>query len=157
MFGRNIGGELGVTEEQWSDFVASEITPRFPGGLTVDDAMGQWRDTETGKVVKEPSKELQVIVPADAEKDIKENLTDGLSLAAFNGPALSVVSGPFSAVEKYEEKLSNLNIAHHRIHTSHAFHSPMMDPILTEFTEQVKKVNLKSPRIPFISNVRKKR
>ena len=30
MFGRNIGGELGVTEELWSDFVASEIIPRGP-------------------------------------------------------------------------------------------------------------------------------
>ena len=54
MFGRNIGGELGVTE--WSDFVASEITPRFPAGLTVDDALGQWRDAATGKAIKEPSK-----------------------------------------------------------------------------------------------------
>jgi Protein of unknown function (DUF3574) len=34
MFGRNIGSELGVSEELWSDFVASEITPRFPHGLT---------------------------------------------------------------------------------------------------------------------------
>ena len=73
MFGR-IGGELGVTEELWSDFVASEITPRFPAGLTVDDALGQWRDAATGKVIKEPSKELQLIVPAEAEKDIKEKI-----------------------------------------------------------------------------------
>jgi len=34
MFGRNIGGALGVSEGTWSDFVASEITPRFPDGLT---------------------------------------------------------------------------------------------------------------------------
>ena len=74
MFGRNIGGELGVTEELWSDFVASEITPRFPAGLTVDDALGQWRDAATGSVIKEPSKELQLIVPAETEKDIKETI-----------------------------------------------------------------------------------
>ena len=74
MFGRNIGGELGVTEELWSDFVASEITPRFPAGLTVDDALGQWRDAATGRVIKEPSKELQLIVPAETEKDIKEKI-----------------------------------------------------------------------------------
>ena len=41
MFGRNIGGKVGVTEEQWTEFVAGEITPRFPDGLSVDDALGQ--------------------------------------------------------------------------------------------------------------------
>ena len=40
MFGRNIGGKVGVTEEQWTEFVAGEITPRFPDGLSVDDALG---------------------------------------------------------------------------------------------------------------------
>ena len=55
-------------------FVATEITPQFPPGLTVDDALGQWRDAATGKVIKEPSKELRLIVPAKAEKDIKEKI-----------------------------------------------------------------------------------
>lgn len=41
MFGRNIGGKVGVTEEQWTELVAGEITPRFPDGLSVDDALGQ--------------------------------------------------------------------------------------------------------------------
>ena len=67
MFGRNIGGEVGVSEEQWTDFVASEISPRFPQGLSVDDALGQWRDRETNAIVKEPSKDVQIIVPQDAE------------------------------------------------------------------------------------------
>jgi hypothetical protein len=61
-----------VSEELWSDFVASEITPRFPHGLTIDDALGQWRDAEANEIVKEPSKELRVIVPGDIE--IKEKI-----------------------------------------------------------------------------------
>jgi hypothetical protein len=56
MFGRNIGSELGVSEGLWSDFVASEIMPRFPEGLTVLDAPGQWQDKERNTIVKEPSK-----------------------------------------------------------------------------------------------------
>jgi hypothetical protein len=59
MFGRNIGGELGVSEGLWSDFMASEITPRFPEGLTVLDAMGQWQDKERNTIVKEPSKDVR--------------------------------------------------------------------------------------------------
>ena len=41
IFGRNIGGKVGVTEEQWTELVAGEITSRFPDGLSVDDALGQ--------------------------------------------------------------------------------------------------------------------
>lgn len=60
---RNIEGEVGVREEQWTDFEASEISPRFPQGQSVDDALGQWRDRETNAIVKEPSKDAQIIVP----------------------------------------------------------------------------------------------
>jgi hypothetical protein len=72
MFGRNIGGELGVSERLWTEFVASEFTPRFPDGLSIDDALGQWRDPERNTIVQEPSKDVRVIVPADTE--IKEKI-----------------------------------------------------------------------------------
>jgi len=65
-FGRNIGGELGVSEEEWDAFVDAEITPRLPDGLTVSDAEGQWRDTETGAIVREPSKELTLFLGDEA-------------------------------------------------------------------------------------------
>jgi hypothetical protein len=41
IFSRNIGGKVGVTEEQWTELVAGEITPQFPDELSVDDALGQ--------------------------------------------------------------------------------------------------------------------
>ncbi|HYD87800.1 MAG TPA: DUF3574 domain-containing protein [Vitreimonas sp.] len=66
-FGRNIGGELGVSEAAWDAFVDAEITPRFPDGLTVADAEGQWRDTETGAIVREPSKQLTVFLADETE------------------------------------------------------------------------------------------
>lgn len=65
-FGRNIGGALGVSEEAWDGFVDAEITPRFPDGLTVADAEGQWRDSETGAIVREPSKQLTVFLGDEA-------------------------------------------------------------------------------------------
>ena len=63
-FGRNIGASLGVSDDAWSAFVDSEITPRFPDGLTVLDALGQWRDSENGTIVRERSKVLRVILSA---------------------------------------------------------------------------------------------
>ncbi len=64
MFGRNIGGRLGVGEAAWSRFLAREITPRFPDGFTVLDAAGQWRDNERSRPGRERSK-LVIIVTAD--------------------------------------------------------------------------------------------
>lgn len=67
MFGRKIGERIGVSNAAWMRFVDREITPRFPEGLTVVDAAGQWRDTKTGGVVREPSK-IVTIVLSDPEK-----------------------------------------------------------------------------------------
>jgi hypothetical protein len=60
-FGRNIGGHLGVSARQWARFVARELTPRFPDGLTVIDGEGQWRGP-SGAIVHEPSKIVVVFV-----------------------------------------------------------------------------------------------
>ena len=56
LFGRNIKGRHGVTEAAWARFLADEITPRFPDGLTVMDAAGQWRDHKRHALVRERSK-----------------------------------------------------------------------------------------------------
>jgi hypothetical protein len=56
LFGRRTGDRIGVTEADWGRFVAAEITPRFPDGLTVLDAAGQWRDAARGTIIREPSK-----------------------------------------------------------------------------------------------------
>ena len=62
-FGRDIGGRLGVSDPAWRRFVAREITPRFPDGLTVTDATGQWRDRSSGRIVREPSKRVEIVLP----------------------------------------------------------------------------------------------
>jgi hypothetical protein len=71
LFGRNIGDRLGVSEAQWGRFVDREISPRFPGGLTVLDAKGEWRDSARRTIVHEPSKLVEIVLPGkedDAEQ-----------------------------------------------------------------------------------------
>lgn len=63
LFGRDIGSRLGVSEPAWRRFLAREITPRFPDGLTVSDALGQWRDPDSGRMVREPSKRVEIVLP----------------------------------------------------------------------------------------------
>jgi hypothetical protein len=74
LFGRKIGDRIAVTEAQWTRFVDREITPRFPEGLTIIDARGQWRDQERNRIVHEPSKVVQIVLPGKAE-DV-ERLTE---------------------------------------------------------------------------------
>ncbi len=93
-----------------------------------------------------------IAVPLQAS-EVQPLLGKQLSLAAINGPSLCVVSGSKDAVEQLVGKLSEQGIQCRRLHTSHAFHSEMMEPILGRFTEQVKKVNLQPPKIPYVSNV----
>ena len=54
-------GEV-VADEAWNTFLEDSVTPRFPDGLTVFDARGQWRNSE-GLVLKERSKVLVILVP----------------------------------------------------------------------------------------------
>lgn len=70
-FGRFIGDKLGVSDADWSRFVDEEATPRFPAGLTVLDAVGQYRGAD-GALVKEPSKVLFLLfAPDDAAAPAK--------------------------------------------------------------------------------------
>lgn len=72
-FGRSQAGGGIVTEEQWQEFLDTQITPRFPEGLTVIDAYGQFLDS-SGNIIAEPTKVLILIYPntQDKEKAIQE-------------------------------------------------------------------------------------
>jgi Protein of unknown function (DUF3574) len=67
MFGRKIGDRLGVSETQWGRFVDREISPRFPDGLTVFDAKGEWRDPARKTIIHEPSKVVEIVLPGKAD------------------------------------------------------------------------------------------
>ena len=88
-----------------------------------------------------------------AEEEISPLLNDRLSLAAVNGPSLCVVSGDTEAVKDLEEELSKKNVTCRHLHTSHAFHSRMMDPILSEFAREVEQADLHPPSLPIVSTV----
>ena len=77
----------------------------------------------------------------------------GLSLAAVNAPSLCVVSGADEAVAALEARLAGRDVQMRRLRTSHAFHSPMMDPVVAAFSARVARVARKPPAIPFLSNL----
>ena len=66
-FGRNAKGHQIVSDRQWARFLAHELTPRFPDGLTVIEGRGQWHNGEDGAIAREHTK-IVVIVTADADR-----------------------------------------------------------------------------------------
>ncbi|MEM1366728.1 MAG: beta-ketoacyl synthase N-terminal-like domain-containing protein [Cyanobacteria bacterium P01_H01_bin.15] len=93
---------------------------------------------------------LSVMLPA---AELSPLLSDELTLAATNAPQLTAVSGTESAITNFQTKLDALQINWRRLHTSHGFHSPMMDPVVEPLATAVSKFTLQAPSIPFISNI----
>ena len=87
------------------------------------------------------------------EQETKPLLGRRLALAAVDGPARCVASGPFDAIELLEKKLQERNVACSRLETSHAFHSQMMEPVLHVFMMKVRKTRLNFPQVPYVSNL----
>ncbi len=85
--------------------------------------------------------------------ELAPQLGGDLAIAAINSPTLCVVSGSSEAVEVLRSKLESQEIACRLLHTSHAFHSAMMDPIVDSFGDVVSQVKLSPPQIPFVSTV----
>jgi acyl transferase domain-containing protein len=88
-----------------------------------------------------------------AEQDVLPLLDKRLGIASVNGPVRCVVAGPTAEVSELATQLQARGINCRRLRVSHAFHSPMMDPILEPFLEYMKPVRLSRPQIPYVSNL----
>ena len=93
---------------------------------------------------------LAVRVGADA---VREFLPDTLEIAADNAPDLCVVSGKQEAIDAFALLCEKREIGCQKLHTSHAFHSKMMEPILSKFKQEAAKITFSAPRLPYLSNV----
>ena len=87
------------------------------------------------------------------EDEAKPLLNGELSLAAANGPRLSVVAGPVAAIQAFERKMTERGVPARRLATSHAFHSRMMDPIIEPFTDYLRRFRFNAPTMPYVSGV----
>lgn len=86
-------------------------------------------------------------------REVETYLGGDLTLAVSNSPGLSVVSGPYEAIEALKNRLNELGVACRPLHTSHAFHSPLMERAIAPLVQHLKGVTLHPPQIPVISNV----
>ncbi|MDT5041428.1 MAG: hypothetical protein QOE51_2413, partial [Actinoplanes sp.] len=84
---------------------------------------------------------------AASEAEITPLLTDGVSIAAVNGPSAVVISGVEDAVLAIAAQFTKTS----RLRVSHAFHSPLMDPMLDDFAAVVADLTFAEPKIPVVA------
>ncbi len=76
-----------------------------------------------------------------------------VSIAAINAPENIVISGMHAAVAAVISTLEAQGIETRRLKVSHAFHSPLMEPMLDAFEQQASQIQFHSPRLPLVSNL----
>lgn len=91
-FGRSQGSVEVVSEKAWRVFLAEEVTPRFPAGLTVLDVAGQWQDG-SGEIVRERTKLLLVLAsPGGDAIQRTDEIADAYKQAFGQSSVLRVVT-----------------------------------------------------------------
>ncbi|MEM1168618.1 MAG: type I polyketide synthase [Cyanobacteria bacterium P01_H01_bin.35] len=98
--------------------------------------------------------EMVAVMASEAKvKPLLAEYADKLAIAAMNGPKSLVISGESAAMKAIVTKLKSKKIKTRQLQVSHAFHSPLMKPMLAEFEAVANQLTYNQPKIPVISNL----
>ncbi|MFJ8959224.1 type I polyketide synthase [Lentzea sp. NPDC102401] len=112
------------------------------GVLTLEDA-AKLVSARASLMQALPRNGAMVAVQA-TEEEVSEHLTSKVSIAAVNGPASVVVAGDEAEVEAIASRFERTK----RLKVSHAFHSPLMEPMLGDFRDAISAITFHAPKIP---------
>ncbi|MBW3571398.1 MAG: acyltransferase domain-containing protein [Gemmatimonadetes bacterium] len=120
------------------------------GIFSLEDALALV--AERAKLISALPRGAMLAVPLSPEA-ASGFLVDGAAIATVNAPELCVVAGPEGAVDAVQKRLGDAGHVARKLAATHAFHSPMMDPVVEPIEALVGRMRLNAPTIPMISNV----
>lgn len=130
--------------------IGEYVAAHLAGVMSLEDAL---------KVVAARGRLMQAMAPGSmaavllGAQALELWLADGVEIAAVNAPGMCTVAGPGPAVEALLARLSQAGIEARALHTSHAFHSAMMEPALAPFVALLEGIPLAAPTRPYVSNL----
>lgn len=130
--------------------VGEYVAACLAGTITLEDALKLV--VLRGRLVQALPGGSMLVVPLP-ENQVRALIADDVSIAAVNSPTHCVISGSHTAIERMKHLLDERGLTTTHVHTSHAFHSAMMDPVIEPFLAAIQHIPLHSPAIPFISGV----
>ena len=83
-----------ASDARWRQFLAREVTPRFPDGLTVYESTGQWRDPARKVIVREKSRVLRIIIAAEEPANDKISAVADAYKKQFAQKSVGIVTRP---------------------------------------------------------------
>ena len=128
------------------EFVAATLA----GVFSLDDGLRLVAARAQLMQAQPPGAMLAVSAP---HAQLRSQLPASCDIAAINGAELCVVAGPQAEVDALAATWQAAGVRCKPLHTSHAFHSPMMDAVLEPFGAVVRGITLQPPRIPVMSTV----
>ncbi|HET6546396.1 MAG TPA: aminotransferase class III-fold pyridoxal phosphate-dependent enzyme [Rhodanobacteraceae bacterium] len=141
----------GVTPEVTIGHSIGEYVAACIGGtFTREDALSLV--ARRARLMQEMAAGSMLAVRASAEEMVV-HLGPRTSIAAVNAPKLTVISGDHEAIAELAAALDAKGVAHRRLSTSHAYHSPMMEPVVAPYAAVVEATPRHAPRIRWVSSL----
>lgn len=133
--------------------VGEYVAACIAGVFTLED--GLKLIAARGRLMQDCQRGRMVSISGDEETVAKEvrHYASQVSIAAFNGPDNLVISGNSDAIEQLANKLTAMGMKTKALTVSHAFHSPLLDPMLAAFELVAKNVKFGKLNIPLVSNL----